>query len=92
MASPPLAAAKVHYPSSDGRPIAESDFQRTPLIYAVDRLRYHFRGRRDVYVSGNLLLYYQEGNPRASVAPDVIGTRRLALMAGDLDGELFWHG
>ena len=71
MASPPLAAAKVHYPSSDGRPIAESDFQRTPLIYAVDRLRHHFRGRRDVYVSGNLLLYYQKGNPRAAVAPDV---------------------
>ena len=71
MASPSLAPAKVHYPSSDGRPMAESDFQRTPLIYAVDRLRYHFRGRRDVYVSGNLLLYYQKGNPRAAVAPDV---------------------
>jgi hypothetical protein len=71
MASPMLAPAKVHYPSSDGRPMAESDFQRTPLTYAVDRLRFHFRDRRDVYVSGNLLLYYQEGNPRAVVAPDV---------------------
>ncbi|MDE0027125.1 MAG: Uma2 family endonuclease [Spirochaetaceae bacterium] len=71
MASPPLAPAKVHYPSSDGKPMAESDFQRTPLTYAVDRLRQHFRSRRDVYVSGNLLLYYQEGNPRAVVAPDV---------------------
>ena len=30
--------------------MAESDFQRTPLTYAVDRLRYH----RDVYVPGNL--------------------------------------
>ena len=37
----------------------------------MDRLRHHFRGRRDVYVSGNLLLYYQKGNPRAAVAPDV---------------------
>ena len=71
MASPLLAPAKVHYPSSDGRPMAESDFQRTPLTYAVDRLRHHFRDRRDVYVSGNLLLYYEEGNPRAVVAPDV---------------------
>ena len=71
MASPPVAPAKVHYPSSDGKPMAESDFQRTPLTYAVDRLRQHFRSRRDVYVSGNLLLYYQEGNPRAVVAPDV---------------------
>ena len=37
----------------------------------MERLRQHFRSRRDVYVSGNLLLYYQEGNPRAVVAPDV---------------------
>ena len=71
MASPPLAPAKVHYPSSDGRPMAESDFQRTPLIYAVDGLRHHFRRRRDVYVSGNLLIYYREGEPSAVVAPDV---------------------
>ena len=71
MASPPVAPAKVHYPSSDGKPMAESDFQRTPLSYAVERLRHHFRDRRDVYVSGNLLLYYEEGNPRVSVAPDV---------------------
>ncbi len=71
MASPLLAPAKVHYPSSDGKPMAESDFQRTPLSYAVERLRQHFRSRRDVYVSGNLLLYYEEGNPRAVVAPDV---------------------
>ena len=41
--------------------MAESDFQRTPLTYAVDRLRQHFRSRRDVSVSGNLLLYYEEG-------------------------------
>ena len=54
MASPPLAPAKVHYASSDGRPMAESDFQRTPLIYAVDRLRHHFRGRRDVVYSFNM--------------------------------------
>ena len=71
MASPPLAPAKVHYPSSDGRPMAESDFQRTPLMYAVGRLRRHFRRRRDVYVSGNLLIYYREGEPSAVVAPDV---------------------
>ena len=54
MASPPLAPAKVHYASSDGRPMAESDFQRTPPIYAVDRLRHHFRGRRDVVYGFNM--------------------------------------
>ena len=70
--SAPLAApAAVEYPSSDGKPIAESDSQRIPLTYAVDRLRYHFRNHADVYASGNLLIYYEEGNPRARVAPDV---------------------
>ena len=70
--SAPLAApVAVEYPSSDGKPMAESDSQRIPLTYAVDRLRYHFRNRADVYASGNLLIHYEEGNPRASVAPDV---------------------
>ena len=88
MASPPVAPAKVDYPSSDGRPMAESDFQRTPLIYAVDRLRQHFRSRRDVYVSGNLLLYYQEGNPRAVVAPDVFVV--LGVSNTDRSSYLLW--
>ena len=51
--------------------MAESDYQRTPLTYAVEPLRQHFRDREDGYVSGNLLLYYEQGNPGASVAPDV---------------------
>ena len=70
--SAPLAApVAVEYPSSDGKPMAESDSQRIPLTYAVDRLRYHFRDHADVYASGNLLIYYEKGNPGARVAPDV---------------------
>ena len=88
MASPPVAPAKVDYPSSDGRPMAESDFQRTPLIYAVDRLRQHFRSRRDVYVSGNLLLYHEEGNPRAVVAPDVFVV--LGVSSADRSSYRLW--
>ena len=68
LATPPPA---VDYPASDGQPMAETDHQRTPLAYAVDRLRLHFRDRPDVYVSGNLFIYYEEGNPQAVVAPDV---------------------
>jgi Uma2 family endonuclease len=51
--------------------VAESDFQLGPLIYAIDALRAYFQGRDDVYVAGDLFLYYEEGNPRAVVAPDV---------------------
>ena len=71
MASSVLAPAKVEYPSSDGRPVAESDHQFIPLTYAANRLREHYRQRDDVYVAGNLLIYYEEGNRKARVAPDV---------------------
>lgn len=61
----------IDYPSSDGMPMAESDFQRKPLTYAVEALSIHFQARENVYVSGNLFIYYEEGNPKAVVAPDV---------------------
>ena len=63
--------AAVDYPSSDGRPVAESDFQLTVLTYAREALRTHFRAHEDVYVAANLLIYYQEGNDKVRVAPDV---------------------
>ena len=61
----------VDYPDTDGLPMAESDFQRKPLTYAVEALDIYFQDRTDVYVSGNLFLYYREGDPQAVVAPDV---------------------
>ena len=61
----------IEYPTTDGEPMAETDWQAIPLMYAVTGLRDYFRQREDVYVSGNLLIYYEEGNMDASVAPDV---------------------
>ena len=66
-----LSRATVEYPSSDGKPLAENDAQLAAILYAVGALRVYFAGRSDVYVSGDLLIYYEEGNPRVSVAPDV---------------------
>ena len=31
----------------------------------------YFENNDDVYVSGNLLMYYEEGNTRKSISPDV---------------------
>ena len=61
----------IDYPDTDGLPMAENDFQRKTMTYAIDALDAHFRDRPDVYVSGNLLLYYEEGNNKVRVAPDV---------------------
>ena len=60
----------IEYPETDGEPMAESDDQRDYLMYAVEALRLYFAAREDVYVSGNLLLYYEQGNPKSCVASD----------------------
>ena len=36
-----------------------------------DALARYFRDRHDVYVSANMFVYFEEGNPKAVVAPDV---------------------
>lgn len=75
---------RIDYPSSDGQPVAESDFQLGPLLYAVSALRTYFQDRADVYVAGNMFIYYEEGNPDAVVAPDVfvvLGTAKRERMS-----------
>ena len=71
MIRPAPAAVPVEYPSSDGRPLAENDIQRNAIFYALNALTTHFKRRPDVYVSGDLLIYYEEGNPRVSIVPNV---------------------
>ena len=61
----------IAHPDSDGLPMAESDATRDYLIYSVEALDSYFQKYADVYVSGNLFIYYEQGNPKAVVAPDV---------------------
>ena len=66
-----VALPVVEYPSSDGKPMAETPVHRDVMIDAIQILKRRFANRSDVYVSGDMLMYYEEGNPRKSVAPDV---------------------
>jgi Uma2 family endonuclease len=66
-----IKPAPVIYPDTDGLPMTESDATRDYLLYCVEVLRLYFQSRRRVYVSGNLFIYYQEGQPRVSISPDV---------------------
>ena len=68
--TPVIPPAAVDYPSSDGKPLAENDAQLHAILYAVGALQVRYGDRPDVYVSGDLLVYYEESNPRVSVAPD----------------------
>ena len=89
MAKQALFPAEIDYPDSDGKPLAESDFQFDPLTYARNALRYYYRDRSDVYVAGNMLIYYEEGNVKARVAPDVFVV--FGAPAHDRSSYLLWR-
>ena len=63
----------VVYPCSDGQPMAETQIHGECMMYVTAALRRWFEkhGRADVHVGSNNFLYYERGNPRAVVAPDV---------------------
>ena len=60
------------YPETDGEPMAASDLHLEILIWLLQVLKAHFADMPDTYVSGDILTYYTEGNPRDVVAPDVL--------------------
>lgn len=59
------------YPETDGEPMAESDRQRDWMIFLIKALQMYYANLSNVYVSGNLMMYYVEGDMRSSIAPDV---------------------
>ncbi len=61
----------VEYPETDGLPMPDADYQGETLYYAVPALKAWFARRRDVYASGDLFIYLEEGNPDNHMAPDV---------------------
>ncbi|MDE0056355.1 MAG: Uma2 family endonuclease [Gammaproteobacteria bacterium] len=69
----------VHYPTSDGRPVAETERHFMRLVGAAYGIRKHLAGRDDVYVGSNLLVFDEPGNPRRHLSPDIFvafGVRR----------------
>jgi Uma2 family endonuclease len=66
---------KNGYPTSDGKPMAETDWHRILMNILIEMLDEFFIQQRRVYVSGNLLIFYEEGNRRRHVSPDVFMVR-----------------
>ena len=71
MDTAPTVSKPIYYPETDGKPMGEPDVHIDALIYLREALRDHFREAPQVYVTGNMFLYYEEGNTTACVAPDV---------------------
>ncbi len=71
-APPPVPAEdSVEYPSEDGIPMASSFKHALWMIACFRMLMHWFRGQLDVFVGIDLLVYYERGKKKASVAPDV---------------------
>ena len=65
------AAPTLIYPETDGKPMAETDTHRKFMMAFIQMLEDHFQNDKDVYISGNLMMYYVQGDPKQCVSPDV---------------------
>ena len=72
------AARRIHYPTTDGKPKAETDLHRDLMVGLIYMLRTFYADEPLVYVSGNLLLFYEEGNRKRHLSPDVFVVRGVA--------------
>lgn len=68
----------IEYPESDGQPMGETDKHRQLMIDLIEALKIYFAADPNVYVSGNLMCYYEENNPKVSISPDVFVVRGAA--------------
>ncbi len=69
---PNLRGSDVFYPESDGEPMGETDTHRKLILHLTSCLDIFFAEREDVYVSGNIMFYYVEGDPTQVISPDVM--------------------
>ena len=71
-APPPVPAEDlIEYPSDDGLPMATHIDHAEGMIGCYRMMKHRFRGRRDLYLGIDVLVYYERGKKSASVAPDV---------------------
>lgn len=57
------AEAEIEYPTGDGQPVGETPIHRDNLLIGVKTLDRHFVHEPMVYVSGNMFVYYEQGDP-----------------------------
>lgn len=75
---PQAPQTEVEYPESDGKPMGETDVHIRELIEIRTTLFNFFSSQPDIYVAADLLFYYEEGNPKKFVVPDVFVVKGLA--------------
>lgn len=78
----------IEYPTSDGQPMAETTIHREVMSDLIGGLQRRYADAPDVWVGGNLFLYYRKGDPGAVIAPDVLMAR--GVTKWDRDSYLLW--
>lgn len=69
---PPAPDEAITYPDSDGMGMPDGDLQRELMIRVLKILERRFREDPNTYVTGNLFVYYVEGDPSEVFSPDVM--------------------
>jgi Uma2 family endonuclease len=70
----------VFYPDSDGQPMGESEVHVDEIVYLLQAFRERFKAAADVYVAGNMYLYFKQGDPAAVICPDLMVVRGVPKM------------
>ena len=61
----------IEYPSSDGEPMSENQWQYVAMTDTFSALANHYTDRPDVFIASDLLVYYRMNDNATRVAPDV---------------------
>ena len=85
MTEAPVADASVEYPTSDGRPVAETPLHYRRLEEAWHALGMRFESQPGAYVGVNMLVYDEPGNPRRHLSPDLF----VAFGVEDREREIY---
>ena len=83
------ALLDLDYPSSDGKRMAETDFHLNAMMDLITSLRDHFRLEDAIYIAGNMLMFYEEGNKLRHLSPDVFLVKGIARR--NRDNYLMWR-
>ncbi|MCU0240395.1 MAG: Uma2 family endonuclease [Pyrinomonadaceae bacterium] len=62
----------IFYPETDFQAMAETDKHRDLIIELIETLKIYFANRENVYITGNIMFYYEEGVTEEVVSPDVM--------------------
>ena len=77
------------YPTSDGRPMAETDWHRDLMVQLIATLQQFYRDQPNTYVSGNLLVFYRPNDKRRHISPDVFVVH--GVPKGQRPNYLIWE-